>query len=946
MATAIIKGVSKEAAQKLLDDSQKVIKEFEKGNIKELTPRENLLKKPSTKTLEVEGKPKKKVFDDETSETVIRKEDFKVKKPKIDEAGADDIIEARFGNLLDNKIGREILTDFNINKIDNENDIAEYIELISQKYSKEFNKQKRGIKTNQATKQLATMVSKNPEDLAATLLNLKPGETLNAEYILAARELLVSGMNKLDDLARKALRGDEKQVLEFRQHMALMSQLQKVIKGVQTETARALQQFKIPTRNKAYTNINLDKLNTDDLYVKLGGDSQKNVARLYLDTRNTKEALQFTEGAGLIANVAKGSDSIAEIFLNAILSNPITHLKNTGGNWLTQGIVAYERRVAAKTFGGKDIDGIAEFEDIAKAYGKHMVSLEMSAALSRSLKGKNILQKPGAFFQGLEGLKSDVAGSKVEVRQGAFTADNFNLKKGTRSANTVDAAGKLLTLNRIPTRMLTAADTYFKNLEYRSELYAQAYRETVKRIRLGELDLDNASAYLADAIVNPSDASVKAAYDAAHYVTYQTRLNTKSDHISKLGAGLQNIKNKSGWFSWLSNYYLPFVQTPTNIATFVAERTPGLNLILKSFYEDIAAGGARKQMALTKLKVGSQFYLATAPLGALGYNYGSGPNLPLKGKGTLKQTLGYQDKTIQIPYGDKMLQVKYEGGDPFAMMFAQSADLGRLGIDIYRDPTEWKKYTALAVGMTLSFGENLINSTYMQGANQALEDFQLFKYGFENEKFGEAVLQWGKQVGAKFTPGSGLLKFGSKTLGINDNYKKIAIEFDELLQRNIYENNLKRDYDLRGRPLNKYGFFTTRPKQDKLDQELEKIKPSITPFSRKIDVSLGPKGVKESFPVTLESDELSFLKYSAGKIADFRLNNLINSPKYKNAPAWLKGQFIEKEVQESRKLARKQLLQDKESKERIYARGTEKFVTTLKNKELRANDNIDIDNQE
>jgi len=946
MATAIIKGVSKEAAQKLLDDSQKVIKEFEKGNLKELTPRENLLKKPSTKTLEVEGKPKKKVFDDETSETVIRKEDFKVKKPKIDEAGADDILEARRFKLLDNKIGREILTDFNINKINDEKDIAEYIELISQKYAKQFNKQKRGIKTNQATKRLATMVSENPEKLTATLLNLKPGQTLNAEYILAARELLVAGMNKLDDLARVAVKGDEKQILEFRQHMALMSHLQKVIKGVQTETARALQQFKIPTRNKAYTNINLDALNTDDLYVKLGGDSQKNVARLYLDTRNTKEALQFTEGAGLITNVSKASDSIAEIFLNAILSNPITHLKNTGGNWLTQGIVAYERRVAAKTFGGKDIDGVAEFEDIAKAYGKSMVALEMSAAMSRSLKGKNIFQKPGAFFEGLEGLKSDVAGSKVEIRQGAFTADNFNAKKGTFTANTVDAAGKLLTLNRIPTRMLTAADTYFKNLEYRSELYAQAYRETVKKIRLGELEFDDASAYLADAIVNPSEASVKAAYDAAHYVTYQTRLNTKSDHISKLGAGLQNIKNKSGWFSWLSNYYLPFVQTPTNIATFVSERTPGLNLLLKSFYEDIAAGGARKQLALTKLKVGSQFYMATAPLGALGYNYGSGPNLKTKGKGTLKQTLGYQDKTIQIPYGDKMLQIKYEGGDPFAMMFAQSADLGRLGIDIYRDPTEWQKYTALAIGMTLSFGENLINSTYMQGANQALEDFQLFKYGFENEKLGEATLQWGKQVGAKFMPGSGFLKFGSKVLGVNDNYKKIAIEFDELLQRNIYENNLKRDYDLRGRPLQKYGYFTTRPKQDPLDQELEKVNPTITPFSRKINVSLGPKGVKETFPVTLESDELSFLKYSAGKISDFRLNNLIKNPAYKNAPAWLKGQLIEKEVQESRKLARQQLLQDKESRERIYARGMEKFKTKLLNEETRANDNIDIDNQE
>ena len=39
-----------------------------------------------------------------------------------------------------------------------------------------------------------------------------------------------------------------KDILAFRQHFALMSEFQKIVKGVQTETARALQQFRIPTR--------------------------------------------------------------------------------------------------------------------------------------------------------------------------------------------------------------------------------------------------------------------------------------------------------------------------------------------------------------------------------------------------------------------------------------------------------------------------------------------------------------------------------------------------------------------------------------------------------------------------------------------------------------------------------------------------------------------------
>ena len=66
----------------------------------------------------------------------------------------------------------------------------------------------------------------------------------------------------------------------------------------------------------------------------------------------------------------------------------MTHVRNTAGNWITQGILLQERRAAARLFGGK-IDeatgemGIAEFEGVAKAYGKSMASQEMWGAVGR-----------------------------------------------------------------------------------------------------------------------------------------------------------------------------------------------------------------------------------------------------------------------------------------------------------------------------------------------------------------------------------------------------------------------------------------------------------------------------------------------------------------------------------------------------------------------------------
>ena len=216
-------------------------------------------------------------------------------------------------------------------------------------------------------------------------------------------------MSKLDDLAKKAEVGGPDALLAFKQQMALMSELQKIYKGVQTETGRALQQFQIPTRDKRFTSIDLDDLNAETLLVELGGEEQvRNVAKLYLQTGdNTVAKLKFTQETGTLTKI---SDSVAEVFLNAILSNPLTHVRNTGGNWITQAIVQQERKIAAKYFSKGGEDSVAAYEDIAKAYGKSQAISEMWSGITK-----------GNF------PKNQIAGSKVELRPAKFTAENFNL---------------------------------------------------------------------------------------------------------------------------------------------------------------------------------------------------------------------------------------------------------------------------------------------------------------------------------------------------------------------------------------------------------------------------------------------------------------------------------------------------------------------------------------
>ena len=309
MVVKILKTIAREKLKKKsgidFEAIEKKIKAAEEGV--DLTPRSNLEKKKSTdKTLKIKDKKLTLKEGQQTATKVkIKQEKIKLKDKSKQ---ADEVLEDIKIDLLDNKIGREILSDFNINKITSEEDIKVLIQKISQKFAKEFDKQKRGVQTNKVTKQLSTLLNQNENALTSKLLTLQPGSTLNAETIFASRELLVASLNKLDDLAKKVENGNTSDLIAFRQHFALTSELQKVIKGVQTETARALQQFRIGTREVGRSNPNMDALLERDLILELGDDAAtKDLATLYLDSGSPEKKLAFNQATGVFANITKFS---------------------------------------------------------------------------------------------------------------------------------------------------------------------------------------------------------------------------------------------------------------------------------------------------------------------------------------------------------------------------------------------------------------------------------------------------------------------------------------------------------------------------------------------------------------------------------------------------------------------------------------------------------------
>jgi hypothetical protein len=890
---ANLKTITKEFTKELLPDAQKIIDEKIKG------PKLKNKKKPLT-----EGDS---IRNQELSvEKSLKEKNLKEPRPvTVDKA-------EKMLFTKESKIKPSKLIDFNISKFETRDDILKFIDEVSVQMKTSIDKQKRGVQTNEATKEMAQLLQVNSKDLKESLLKIKPGQTLNAETILAARELLLAAMNKMDELAIAAKAGGTEDLFAFRQHMALTSELQKIIKGVQTETGRALQQFKIPVRDKAFTARNLDDLNRDQLIMDLGGEEAiRNLAKTYLKANTSKARATLTEKTGLITRT---QDALAEIFINAILSNPMTHVRNTAGNWITQGILMQERKIAGKFFSdASQTGGVAEFEAIAKAYGKTQAASEMWAAIGRELAdGK------------MPTIKNQMSGSKIEVRPNKASAEHFGMKEGGLATG-VDVLGNILTLGRIPTKMLSVSDNYFKNLEYRSEIYALAYRETIELVQSGVVSKANAAEYLANRVVNPPEAHVKRAMEITLESTFQTKLGTRGD-ILDMGAGLQKMKSRAGWFTFISNYYLPFIQTPANVVGMTMERTPGLNMVLTSYRNDLsgANGLAAQQLAKSKMATGSLFYLTVMgmtfgkPFGVstTGTSPEIGVNFKNKyNKSDMKKLLGIQSGTINIPYGDETLQINLTGNDPIAMAFRQASDLASIMQYGFKDNDQAKDFLNMLTAFTLSVGENIGSSTFMAGIGKAVNDYQNYK----QLGFTKGLEKQTKSMVSAFVPTG--VRQAMKL--VNEDNNKIAITIDEYITKNLYDASLPKDYDLLGDEIERFGLISFR-KEDPIRNEILNSGVELNKVDRRF--SYQEDGLSTSIEYT--SEELSFMKQRSGKYFKEILGQVFTKDEY-NDPTldqYVKHEYIKKAHAAAKSAAKADLLFNSDDSSEDYIEYPEYIV--------------------
>jgi hypothetical protein len=160
----------------------------------------------------------------------------------------------------------------------------------------------------------------------------------NAVETYKALEVLESSANELDKLFKLVDSGAATDIdkLKLRQQIALHGLIQKGVKGIQTETARALAVFRIPREG----NADIIRKTLDEY----GGDnSLTDLARSYLSIETRAGKNKLVE-ASMMSGV---KDVWFTTYINGLLSSPVSHAKNIVSNAMFGAYQIPERLIAS-----------------------------------------------------------------------------------------------------------------------------------------------------------------------------------------------------------------------------------------------------------------------------------------------------------------------------------------------------------------------------------------------------------------------------------------------------------------------------------------------------------------------------------------------------------------------------------------------------------------------
>lgn len=586
----------------------------------------------------------------------------------------------------------------NFDTINTTDDIKAVIADVSEKNKLQIDEARRGVITNEQLQGFADDLDLD-QDVVRQIMGRESGGVLNAETILAARQVLNSSADRIVGLAKKITRAEASDLdkLQFRRQLQWHREYQVNFMGARAETGRALNAFRIPA---GADEVDISRVR--ELIDSADGHSTDRIAAAVSMMDNTasvsKAAREYTQ--------SKFMGVVNELFINSILSGPKTHAINTAGNIMMQAMHTAETAVAARI--GRFLPGpehvlfgeaaslvhgtVSAFRDAFRVAAKTMRTglalddvVKFESTRRRSISAEHLLtpeQRATPIGQLAEAI---LDGGKVPVRGKEIPLPGL---------------GQII---RSPTeRVMAPTDDFFKTLAYRAEIERQAFVHAYEQVASGAVKAEDAGRVAREFMESLPTKAEQAADNYTRYVTFQNSLGPRG---AKVQTALRSMP--------VTSLLAPFVRTPVNIfMAGVADRSP-LALFRSKFWKTMKEGGRERDMMLARVTMGSATTAVVASYAADGAITGAGPSNP-DARRVLEQT-GWQPYSIRV--GDKYHS--YARMEPLAFIIGATADaveiMSYLNSDVDGLEDEQQQANNAVSAIITGVANNTMSKTYLKG---------------------------------------------------------------------------------------------------------------------------------------------------------------------------------------------------------------------------------------
>jgi len=578
-------------------------------------------------------------------------------------------------------------------------EIASPLSQIAKDYRSRVADYTRGVRPHALAREEAAKAIAAGEFSDEYLATALPGTTYNDTERLALREVMAQEGVKLKALGANFMLtpGNKELEQEYLKQLATYAHIAPVDIGASTEAGRTLS-----VQNDLENEVNIFVQRMSGAVSKIR--ATQSPLRMAQITSATPTLAQLHDFARRVT--APGlTDMLAESWINGLLSQPITHVTNTTSNLLTV-LTSIPERAIAQGFGAitPGPAGVVAGETSALVRGY------MNSVSTAWLTAAKAFHTDAPLF----------GAQKMETRTQSISQHNFDLALQRAGLDPLLGSWTKVfdyigTAARVPGRLLMAEDEFFKAVAVGGEGSAQAWRAAALDIGStgiqGKALRDGIDARYNQIMADPNMLSAYAK-DAEGFASYITFTN----NLGPTGQAVQEAINSHP----LLKVIAPFIRTPVNIAKYAGERTP-FALLAKSVRDDIAAGGAKRDLALAKLGAGSSIMAAFSVYSAAGVLTGFGP--ADKETRAIWQTDGRRPYSINVTAlarlhaggspepvnGDTWLT--YSRIDPIGMLIGLAADT----TDIYLNQDDPEVADHLGARLTLVGSHVIASKTYVKG---------------------------------------------------------------------------------------------------------------------------------------------------------------------------------------------------------------------------------------